>query len=202
MSLVTELTYGLSALIAEQGALVTYRRVTTLAGANPAPNPPNVEQLVVNGNTASGASAISFRALILTGRLVGGDWFTIAGDPTGYTVTAQTISPPPAETLTAVPFTPSLQHTATDGAAVTLGFAADTPNVQGLLTDYPAHLINGLTIVEGDQQLRLLMSALSFRPAVGDLVIFHAGADEAKVIRVKILENQGTLYGWSLQVRA
>ena len=201
MSLASALAYGLAALISEQGSAITYRRVTTLPGANPAPNPPNVEQLVVNGVTFAGSAVINFRALVLTGRLIAGDRFTIVGDPRGYTVTAQTVSPPPSETLTAVPFTPSLQHNAADGVAVTLGFAADHL-LQGMLTDYPAHLINGQTIVEGDQQLRILANVLSFRPAVGDLVIFHAGADEAKVIRIKHMENQGTLYGWSLQVRA
>lgn len=209
MSLATELAYGLAQLIAEQRATITYRRVTTLAGSNPAPNPPNVEQLVVAGTTLSGSTAINFRALVLTGRLLAGDTFQIAGDPMGYTVTAQTISPPPAETLTGVPFAPSLQRNAADGAAVTLTFAADTL-LQGLLTNYPAHLINGETILQDDHQLRFLASALPFRPTAGDVVLFHAGIDVlfhagidvGKVIRVKHMENQGTLYGWSLQVRA
>src|ERR1700731_4105630 len=108
MALVDELTYGLRQLIKEQGGLITYRRVTTLSGANPAPNPPTYIGLIVNGLTTTGASAINMtvdltQGGVFTGRLIAGDTFKVAGDPTTYTVSSQVISPSTSDTLTAVP---------------------------------------------------------------------------------------------------
>src|ERR1035437_1532927 len=112
--------YQLRQLIYTRGEQVQFIERTTLPGGNAAPNPPIVEGLKVNGAASSGASTISFRATILTGRLIAGDKFLVAGDTTPYTVSAQVISPPTVDTLTNVPFTPNLAQNEADGAAVTL----------------------------------------------------------------------------------
>jgi len=88
MALADEMAYGLAQLINVQGGSVTYTNVTTLPGTNPAPNPPTAFVLTVDGTTAMGLSAINLKAQILTGRLIIGDKFTIAGDTTVYTVGA------------------------------------------------------------------------------------------------------------------
>ena len=206
MSLVTELTYGLQQLINEQGGLITYRRRTTISGANPAPSPPTYVAPVVNGATLAGASSINFgvdltQGGVFTGRLIAGDTFQVAGDATTYTVTGQVVSPSNSDTLTGVPFTPNLARNAANGAAVTFAFVADTPNVSALITDYPARLIDGQTITEKDHRVRMLASALAFDPQIGDIVILTSG-EVAAVMNVSHLEIQGQHYGWALRVRA
>lgn len=201
-----EMTFGLRQLINEQGGLVTFRHVTTLAGANPAPNPPTYIAAVVNGATLAGASAINVRVDltqggVFTGRVVANDTFTIAGDSTVYTISGQVISPSGNDTLTAVPFTPNLARNAADGAAITFAWSADITNILASITTYPVHLINGTTIETGDRQVRMMASSISgITPKNGDMVITPDGIIY-KVVRPKQLEIDGVVYGWSLQVR-
>lgn len=206
-TLANSMAYGLRQLLSIQGGAITFRHRTTLSGGNPSPNPPIYIAPIVNGATLAGASTIDFsvdytQGGVFTGRLIAGDTFEVAGDPTIYTVTADTVSPSTSDTLTTVPFTPVLALNAADGAAVTFGFAADTPNIPALITDYPSRLIDGSSIQEKDHQIRFLASDLvGVEPLAGDQIILPGG-DIAEVIAVSHMEVQGSHYGWSVHVRA
>lgn len=202
MSLATEMAYGLAQLINVQGGSITYTNVTTLPGTNPAPNPPTAFVLTVDGTTAMGLSAINLKAQILTGRLIIGDQFTIAGDPTVYTVNAQVLSPLATPTLPGVSFAPPLAMSETDGSAVAL-YPKATFSIAALITDFPAILVNGTSIQSKDHKVRLLASSLpaGVIPSIGDLVTLPDGEIQ-KVIRITHMEVQGVHYGYALQVRA
>ena len=203
MSLAEEMAYGLRQLIAVQGGPVVLRKVTTLAGANPAPNPPVFDNLVVDGSFAAGVMSIDMRANPITGRLIAGDRFQIGS--TVYTVVAPgAISPTTSDELPGVPFTPALAAPASDGDLVTIVlFAADTA-LQALVTDMPSRLINGETVTEKDHQVRFLAADLraGVEPQIGDEILLQAGIEPAKVISVSHLEIQGVHYGWACHVRA
>lgn len=201
MALSDEMAYGLSQLINIQGGIISYTSVTTLTGANPAPNPPTIEQVVVNGAVLAGVSAISFRGDVIVGRLLVGDKFQIAGDPTTYTVTSPVTSPVTTMTIGPVSFAPTLVDNAADGAEITFTFSATQANVLALITDFPAHLINGTSVQSKDHRVRMLASTLNATPIIGDEVQLADGLVQ-KVIRISHMEIQGVHYGWSLQVRA
>lgn len=202
-TLANTLAYGLAQLIKTQGGTITYTNVTSLANqTNPGVNPPTVQNLVVNGATLTGAGSINFEAAILTGRLITGDSFTIAGDPTVYTLTADALSPLTGPTLSGVAFTPTLAHDAADQAAVTLTFSAQY-TFQAIVTDFPAYLVNGTSIQSKDHKVRALASSFlgGHDPTIGDIVQMPSG-EVQKVFRVTHMESQGVHYGWSLQVRS
>jgi hypothetical protein len=205
MSLLGEMTYGLRQLIADQGNSITFRRVTTLPGANPAPNPPTYIGLVTDGTILTGTLTINMRVDltqggVFTGRLLPGDTFTLDGDSTIYRVNAQVISPSGADTLTQVHFTPVLTY-AYDGTAVTLAFAADIPSIPASITSFASYLVNGVTVQASDRRVRFLASYLgSTVPVAGDKVIF-ANGDIFSVVRIVRMEIDGTIYGYMLQVR-
>jgi hypothetical protein len=202
MGLAAEMTYGLRQLIESERTTVTLRKVTVLPGANPAPNPPTYDGLVVDGAFSAGVSVINMRGDPVTGRLIAGDRFTVGTGPTVYAVTGSgSISPATADTLPAVPFTPVLAANAADGAAVVFTvFAADS-SFDALVTSPPAILVNG-TIVQSDQQIRFLDASLpaGVKPGIGDTLILSSVP--AKAIAVKSMEMQGTVYAWSCRVRS
>lgn len=203
MALSDEMAYGLAQLINIQGGTILYTRVTTISNAaNPAPNPPTTMEPVVNGLTLAGGSSINFRATIFTGRLLAGDKFTIAGDPTVYTISAPATSPLTQQTIGPVTFSPVLAANAADGAAVSFTYGAQY-NIAAIITDYPAHLINGTSIQSKDHKVRFLASSVpgGIPPAIGDFVQHPDGLVQG-VIRVTHMETQGVHYGWSVQVRS
>lgn len=199
-------TYNLRQLIYKRGEPVQIINRTTLTGANPAPNPPTAEGLVVNGATAHGATTISFRASVLTGRLISGDQFTIAGDSQVYTVNAQAISPPTADILTGVTFSPGIVPVGgeADGAAVTLIPSAVVSVPMALVTHYPPALITGNTtgILMTDRRVRVLTSDLgSLVPLPGMLVILTTSGETYSILNVKTVRDAGTVFAYFMQVR-
>lgn len=74
--------------------------------------------LLVNGTTALGATTINVDAVSVTGTLVPGDTFVIAGNTQRYAITNTTTAATNA--FTGVTFTPSLVAQAADGASVTV----------------------------------------------------------------------------------
>src|ERR1051326_4185972 len=194
--------YQLKQLIARRGELVNFIERTTLTGANPAPNPPTVESLVVDGATLAGDGTINVRAYILTGRLIPGDIFNIAGDPTDYTVSAQVIAPSLEDTLTGVTFTPNLAFDAADGAAVTLTPVAIIPNVRALVTHFPMTLINGTSILQTDRRVRVLAGDLgSWEPRPGSQMELPSESTTYEILQSKTVRDQGNIYAYFLQLR-
>jgi hypothetical protein len=203
MTLAAEMAYGLRQLIAVQGGPIVLRKITTLAGANPAPNPPVFDDLVVDGTLLAGVTAIDMRANPITGRLVAGDRFQL-GDMIYTVVGPGAISPTTRDELPGVPFTPALAAPANDGDPVTIvSFAADTP-LRALVTDFPSRLVSGETVTEKDHQVRFLAADLpaGVEPQIGDEILLQGGAEPAKIIGVSHLEIQGVHYGWACHVRA
>lgn len=202
MILTSALAYTLGRLVAENGQQVVLTKRTTLAGANPAPNPPVYEGLVVDGPASAGATAINMKANPITGRLIAGDQFTIAGDFTTYTVTAQVISPSTADTLTAVPFAPALAHPAVNGAAVTLAPSA-VYAFRAIVAHFkPDTFAANTAVLETDKQVRLLKSALpsGIFPIAGDLLTLN-GNERRTILTVKPVGIADHVYAYYLHVR-
>ncbi len=196
--------YQLRQLIYARGEPVKFIERTTLAGSNPAPNHPTVENLEVNGATIAGSSSISFRAAILTGRLISGDQFVIAGDSTIYTVSAQAISPPTADVVSGVTFTPNLAHNAADGAAVTLTPVAVVNVPMALVTHYPPTAVNGGSILQTDRRVRVLASDLgSWVPLPGSQAVLTESESSVtyQILAVKTVRDQGQIYAYFMQLR-
>lgn len=196
------LSYGLRQMLRSGGGeSVRIISRTTLSGSNPAPNPPVAESLVVNGTTIAGASSIGFRASILTGRVIAGDKFTLAGDPLTYVISAQVISPTTVDTLSAVPFSPALGQTAPDGTAVTL-IPSAAVTVLGLVTQFPpTAMMPGTAILETDRRLRVLAADLgNLVPNVGALVVLSDGTQYG-IIALKPVRNNGATYAYFLHLR-
>lgn len=191
-----EQAYNLAQMIADYGSAVIVRNVTTLTGPSPSPNPPNVSGLVVSGTAAIGASLVTLRATRATGRLLAGDVLRFAGDARAYAVTAPVIAVTNGFSL--VPITPALVSNLTDGQALTLTFSADVA-VQAFVTSYPARLVNGTSIQNGDIKVRLLVSSLPFVPAVTDKIF--VGVNSYSIVNVHTMDLQGVGYGYSLQAR-
>ena len=83
--------------------------------------------VAVVGTTAKGATTISLDALALTGTVVPGDTFVIAGNTQRYAITNTVTAA--GNTLTGVTFTPALVADAADDAAVTLRLDNHTANL-------------------------------------------------------------------------
>ncbi len=108
------------------GAVATVRRANTLKDENAGTV---VSTLAVDGTTAAGQASINLDATRVTGTLVQGATFTIAGNATTYTVAADVTAS--SNALAGVTFTPVLAAEAADDAAVTITQAYGD-------TDYPA----------------------------------------------------------------
>ena len=78
----------------------------------------SVTAVLVNGAAVKGATTINLDAASLTGTVVPGDTFVIAGDTQRYAITNTVTAA--ANAMAGVTFTPGLAAAATDNAAVTL----------------------------------------------------------------------------------
>lgn len=83
--------------------------------------------LLVNGATAKGATSINLDAGSVTGTLVPGDSFSIAGDSQRYAVTNTVTAS--GNAFAGVTFTPELAVAAADNAAVTVELADKTRSI-------------------------------------------------------------------------
>lgn len=187
-------------LVARRPHLLTYRRITRTSGPTPAVNPPNLAgSVTVSGNTAQGAPTITLAVTKVNGNgfLKAGDTFTIAGDTTVYTVGTDTQNS--GNSFPNVPISPVLARAAADGAAVALTFAADTRSVPAAMASYPLGIINGTSIIMGDQ--RVIIAALDLpgiTPVNGDVVI--DGAVQRVIKNVNSLDSSVSV-AWDLQAR-
>lgn len=203
MAILTDaLTYTLAAMIANAGQQIQLVKRTTLPGANPAPNPPLYENLVADGAFLNGTGSINFRATLLTGRLIAGDQFVIAGDPTTYTVTGQVISPTTTDALTNVPFTPALAQNVANGAAVMI-IPSAVYSLSALLAHFrPDIFAAGTNILETDEQVRFLKRSLpsGIIPVAGDIVLL-SGGEKRNIVTVKPVGIRDAVYAYYLHVR-
>jgi hypothetical protein len=101
------------------GATCTLTRRSNLRNGN---DGQQLTTLSVNGTVAAGGAAITLDSPGLEGTLVASSTFTIAGDATVYTVTADVEAASGA--LTSVAFSPVLDAEATDDAVVTPSIGA------------------------------------------------------------------------------
>lgn len=200
MSLVAEMAYGLKKLIADMGYTVTIRHETKKDGANPAINPPQYESLKVSASVLAGVSTIVFAGNPFTGRFIIGDKFTIAGDLTEYTVSAEAISPTLSDTVT-VQFTPVLVANAAADVVVTVtSFAADA-TLRAVVTDRNTRLRPQETVQSDEDMVRFLNADLASGvvPTIGDKIMIRNVASQ--IVSVDSMEMSGTIYGWSCVVR-
>lgn len=174
---------------------VTYRRITRLAGPDPAPNPARVSGLVINGNPNAGATAIALRATALVGRLIAGDILRVG--TAILRVAADAIAASNAVTVT---LSAGLPEALSDGAPVEvewLNVRAGIPaDIQGLGERIP----DGTLIEMRDLFLTISAGSLPWRPASGDEVILPGGDVRAVVVAQPVME-QGISISWRLQVR-
>lgn len=191
-----ELAYNLAQMITDYGTPVTVRRVTTLTGPAPAPNPFVLNGLIANGSFLLGATTVSLKATQLNGRLIAGDAIQFTGDATKYVVGSQIISA--ANGLASITIAPGLAVAVTNGESANVLFSADV-SVSAFVTSYPTRLVNGTSIQNGDLKVRMLASALTYEPKATDKILL--GANSYSIVNVKSMDIQGAPYGYSLQAR-
>ncbi len=185
-----------ASILHRRGKPVLLRRVTVLDGPAPSPNPPTADRLSVVAAAAAGASAITLHAKGLTGRLEPGDRFVLDGDATVYTITARAIAA--AGRFTALPFAPPLAVPVDAGAAVAMGFAADTP-VDARIEGFPARLVDGTLIQVGDLQAMIPGAALSAPPGITDKLLID-GVPKS-IVAVTPQYAATTVICWRVQAR-
>ena len=188
----------LAAVIRAIGQMVTLRKTTSVfdptTGVNAA-NPASTSALMVMGAASGGATTINLDAAAVTGRLVAGDTFTIAGDATVYTLDGAVNAS--ANAFAGVTFTPALALAAADNAAVTVSFAADHA-VKAAVRDFKPQEIIGL-VAQGDRQVRIAANDLTVTPARHDKLII-SGA-EFTILDVETRAVRGVDALHILQVR-
>ena len=155
MSILTDrIKTCLGSFYSTMSTTVVFRKMTKLTGPNPALNPVD-GAITVSVPASSGASTITLTAPSGNWFLRVGDKFTIAGNATVYTVTAQKVAA--SGLFTSVAFTPVLAANASAGAAVTFTWSNDY-TVSAVVWPYDDKLIDGTTISVHD--LRLHMQAV------------------------------------------
>jgi hypothetical protein len=161
-----------SRIVKRRGKPMYLRRVTQLDGPNPAPNPPTITgTLAVVGSVSSGAASITLRAKSASGRLIAGDRFVLAGDPTIYTATTQVIAA--SNTFTTVSFSPPLTQPSADGAAATLFYAADVP-ITARVDGFAENLVDGTLVRVGDLNVMIPGADLTVAPQAVDKIVLDS----------------------------
>lgn len=188
----------LAAVIRAIGQMVTLRKTTSVfdptSGVN-AVNPASTSALMVMGAASAGATTINLDAAAVTGRLIAGDSFTIAGDATVYSLDAAVNAN--ANAFAGVTFTPALALAAADNAAVTVSFTADHP-VKAAVRAYKPEEIVGL-VQQGDRQVRIAANDLDLTPARLDKLIISGNEFTIEHVETRAVRGVDALH--ILQVR-
>lgn len=185
-------------LEAKWGAAIGYRSV---AGAGAAQSPPQGAGFKVAAAQSAGASTVSIGAGFIAGTLVAGDKFTIAGDATVYTVSADAAAA--GNRFADVPFAPALAADAAQNAAVAFDFARDYA-VRAAVAAYAANEFQGGVQI-GDRRLVVFQAALAAAgmtdvPKAGDRATFEGRS--FTVVSATALYQGSASAAWDLQVRA
>ncbi len=197
MSLDTRIQARVAALVKRVGKLITYRRVTRSAGPNPEENPASASALLVVGLTAIGAGTISLDAASVTGQLIAGDTFVVAGNAQVYTVTGGP-HVAVANAFAGVTFTPVLVAAAADNAAVTVTWSGET-TLYARISGFPLRMIDGEMIRAEDLQVIIPKVTLPVTPNTGDLLLIDG---QTRLIVAASPAYVATEPGmWSLQAR-
>lgn len=163
MGLADAFGVDIARLYATLSKTITFRRMVTLTGANPARNPVD-GSITVQTTALIGATSITLTAPSGNWFLEVGDKFTVAGDTTIYTVTARNTAA--SGKFTGVAFSPALVKDATAGAVVTMTWANDYA-VSAIVSRYDSKMIDGTTITNRD--LRCIIYPTPAMPAPGPL---------------------------------
>ena len=121
------------------GAPIIYR---TSTGNGATLNPPTGGAWTVATAAAAGATAISIKATLTTGRLLAGDKLTVNGET--YTITAPVSAA--SNTFSNLPITPPLADPAAVGAPVTFEFACDRPVLAAVAGYDASQLLGGIVV--------------------------------------------------------
>lgn len=174
---------------ASGGAVLTLRRRNTLRSGTGAP----LSALAVKGAALAGATAITFDAPGLAGRLAGGSRWTLAGHPGPYT-TLEDATVVAGEV--AVTFSPALTSGVADNASVTIS--------QGW-GDYTVHAARAAVEAgtegaaeESGRTYLIAAEGLEVVPESGDLLIED---DAQTAVKVETLGSAGAA-GYRLRVKA
>lgn len=153
---------------------------------------------LVNATVAAGGSTIVLdQAEKLRGELVSGSTFTIDGDGTTYTTTADAKATKAG--LLSVSFTPVLAAEATENAAVTL-VSTSTSFSLLRMRDELISMLTGTEKFEGDKRRYHVASreASPTAPEVGDRVT--DGANVERVVHVAPLNPGSDVFAWTVIV--
>ncbi|QCN95871.1 hypothetical protein D3093_11710 [Azospirillum argentinense] len=121
------------------GAPIIYRTPT---GNGAMLNPPTGSGWTVATAAAAGATAISTRATLTTGRLLAGDKLTVGGET--YTITAPVSAA--SNVFSNVPITPPLAAPVAVGVPVTFEFACDRPVLAAVAGYDASQLLGGIVV--------------------------------------------------------
>ena len=178
------------------GSPVSYRTPT---GNQNTLNPPTGSGWTLSAAASAGATAISIKATLTTGRLLAGDQVMIGG--AAYTIAAPVTAA--ANTFANVSLTAPLAAAATAGTPVSFLFACDRPIKAAVRAFQAEQLLGG--IVVGDQRLVIPHAVLDAagvpqEPSAADSVLI--GATRWKVKTAVAARQAGEPVLWQLTVGA
>ena len=172
------------------GSTVTLRRPHNLRNGN---NGAPLTAVSVNGTTALGATSIDLDSAGLEGTLVSATTFTIAGDATVYTVSAD-VEAATGE-LTGVSFTPALVQEAADDAAVTLASGASHSAAAVVLAPRETDTVDGM-VHEDNRILWISAHDLTVEPRDTDEI--EVDGEREQVVAMRFQNTTGTPSGYRL----
>ncbi len=177
------------------GAPITYRTPT---GNGATLNPPTTPSVTVSTAAAAGATALSVKATLVTGRVLAGDKLTVNGET--YTITAAVSAV--SNVFSNIPLDRPLSAAAALNAPVTLSYACDRPVLAGVAGYDASQLLGG--IVVGDRRVIVMQERLTAAgiptPTAADSILI-----EGKLFRVKnaaATYNGATPFVWDLECGA
>ena len=153
-------------LISRTGKVITYRRITKVAGPNPAINPPSTGSLQAAAIALTGDTTISLTSPSVSGRLVAGDKLIIAGAV--YTLTGAVTAV--GNVFPGLAFTPALAADVAAGDAVSVTFSADVL-VTARISGFSENMMGGTLVQIGDFNVVIPATQITFTPTIVDKLI-------------------------------
>lgn len=142
----------------------------------------------LTGTPAIGSTSIAIAAVSISAPIKKGDIFTIAGDPQGYTVTADTTADG-AGAVAALPISPALKVTGVNGAVVTFNRNNNTTKVQNLMFHRNAFALASAPLTDMAKDLGARVATVT-DPITGLALrsrVYYEGANSKVFVALDIL---------------
>lgn len=184
--------------LSRRGTLITWRRVSRLAGGDPQPNPPTLIGPVLNGAAGAGTTVISIRAAAAAGRILAGDMLAIGAlAPIPVAVAATATAPGGTVGFAGIQLASGLPSAQLDGAPVVPTWLADT-SVRARVSSYPVHLLSD-QILSTDLSVEMAAFGVTQAPTPQDLLVING--DVRTIVTVLPTWAAGMVVKWTVQAR-